>query len=143
MNSQTDLPAAQSGAAPQPSVDEAVHHAQFVDWMRSVAPYIHKFRNSTFVVGFGGEVVQHGLLSALVSDIALLQAMGIQIVLVHGSRPQVEEQLHLHGVESAFSHGLRITDARALESAKEAAGDALRATAAARSRSRPRAGLRR
>ncbi|MWA20398.1 amino-acid N-acetyltransferase [Burkholderia pseudomallei] len=123
MNSQTDLPAAQSGAAPQPSVDEAVHHAQFVDWMRSVAPYIHKFRNSTFVVGFGGEVVQHGLLSALVSDIALLQAMGIQIVLVHGSRPQVEEQLHLHGVESAFSHGLRITDARALESAKEAAGE--------------------
>ncbi|AJY41201.1 MULTISPECIES: amino-acid N-acetyltransferase [Burkholderia] len=123
MNSQTDLPAAHSGAAPQPSVDEAVHHAQFVDWMRSVAPYIHKFRNNTFVVGFGGEVVQRGLLSALVSDIALLQAMGIQIVLVHGSRPQVEEQLSLHGVESAFSHGLRITDARALESAKEAAGE--------------------
>ncbi|AOJ68324.1 MULTISPECIES: amino-acid N-acetyltransferase [Burkholderia] len=123
MNSQTDLPAAQSGVAPQQSADEAVHHAQFVDWMRSVAPYIHKFRNSTFVVGFGGEVVQRGLLSALVSDIALLQAMGIQIVLVHGSRPQVEEQLSLHGVESAFSHGLRITDARALESAKEAAGE--------------------
>ncbi|AGK49343.1 amino-acid N-acetyltransferase [Burkholderia thailandensis MSMB121] len=123
MNSQTDLPATHSGAAPQPSVDEAVHHAQFVDWMRSVAPYIHKFRNNTFVVGFGGEVVQRGLLSALVSDIALLQAMGIQIVLVHGSRPQVEEQLSLHGVESAFSHGLRITDARALESAKEAAGE--------------------
>ena len=88
-----------------------------------VAPYIHKFRNSTFVVGFGGEVVQQGLLNALVSDIALLQAMGIQIVLVHGSRPQVEEQLSLHGVESEFSHGLRITDARALESAKEAAGE--------------------
>ncbi|WDD94609.1 amino-acid N-acetyltransferase [Burkholderia sp. FERM BP-3421] len=117
MNSQTDLPTAQSG------VDDAAGHAQFVDWMRSVAPYIHRFRNSTFVVGFGGEVVQQGLLNALVSDIALLQAMGIQIVLVHGSRPQVEEQLSLHGVESAFSHGLRITDARALESAKEAAGE--------------------
>jgi amino-acid N-acetyltransferase len=117
MNSQTDLPTAQSGA------DDTAGHAQFVDWMRSVAPYIHRFRNSTFVVGFGGEVVQQGLLNALVSDIALLQAMGIQIVLVHGSRPQVEEQLSLHGVESAFSHGLRITDARALESAKEAAGE--------------------
>ncbi|KVE33680.1 amino-acid N-acetyltransferase [Burkholderia sp. TSV86] len=123
MNSQSDLPAAQPDAAPPYSADEAAHHAQFVDWMRSVAPYIHKFRNSTFVVGFGGEVVHRGLLSALVSDIALLQAMGIQIVLVHGSRPQVEEQLSLHGVESSFSHGLRITDARALESAKEAAGE--------------------
>ncbi|OJA91928.1 amino-acid N-acetyltransferase [Burkholderia ubonensis] len=124
MNSQTDLPHAQSGAANPPAADDsAASHAQFVDWMRSVAPYIHKFRNNTFVVGFGGEVVQQGLLSALVSDIALLQAMGIQIVLVHGSRPQVEEQLNLHGVESEFSHGLRITDARALESAKEAAGE--------------------
>lgn len=123
MNSQTDLPTVQSGAVNPATPDDAANHAQFVDWMRAVAPYIHKFRNSTFVVGFGGEVVQQGLLNALVSDIALLQAMGIQIVLVHGSRPQVEEQLNLHGVESEFSHGLRITDARALESAKEAAGE--------------------
>lgn len=124
MNSQTDLPTVKSGAAaPAAADDSAANHAQFVDWMRSVAPYIHKFRNNTFVVGFGGEVVQQGLLNALVSDIALLQAMGIQIVLVHGSRPQVEEQLNLHGVESEFSHGLRITDARALEYAKEAAGE--------------------
>lgn len=124
MNSQTDLPTVKSGAAaPAAADDSAANHAQFVDWMRSVAPYIHKFRNNTFVVGFGGEVVQQGLLNALVSDIALLQAMGIQIVLVHGSRPQVEEQLNLHGVESEFSHGMRITDARALESAKEAAGE--------------------
>jgi amino-acid N-acetyltransferase len=124
MNSQTDLPPAESGAAmPAPPDDSAVSHAQFVDWMRSVAPYIHAFHNKTFVVAFGGEVVQQGLLNALVADIALLQAMSIQIVLVHGSRPQVEEQLSLHGVESEFSHGLRITDARALESAKEAAGE--------------------
>ncbi|KAF1009972.1 MAG: amino-acid N-acetyltransferase [Burkholderia sp.] len=120
MNSKTEFPAAPVSS---PVDTTAISHAQFVDWMRSVAPYIHKFRNSTFVVGFGGEVVQQGLLNALVADIALLQAMGIQIVLVHGSRPQVEEQLRLHGVESEFSHGLRITDAHALESSKEAAGE--------------------
>ncbi|HEY3596175.1 MAG TPA: amino-acid N-acetyltransferase [Paraburkholderia sp.] len=125
MNSQTDLisasanvPASSGGAIASPA-----QHAQFVDWMRSVAPYIHAFHNKTFVVGFGGEVVHQGLLNALVSDIALLQAMGIQIVLVHGSRPQVEEQMSLHGVQSEFSQGMRITDARALESAKEAAGE--------------------
>ncbi|CAB3747330.1 amino-acid N-acetyltransferase [Paraburkholderia humisilvae] len=125
MNSQTDLHSA-SASAPAPAggaIASPAQHAQFVDWMRSVAPYIHAFNNKTFVVGFGGEVVHEGLLNALVSDIALLQAMGIQIVLVHGSRPQVEEQMSLHGVQSEFSQGMRITDARALESAKEAAGE--------------------
>jgi amino-acid N-acetyltransferase len=125
MNSQTDLvPAPASSPAPTGgAIASPDQHAQFVDWMRSVAPYIHKFYNKIFVVGFGGEVVHQGLLNALVSDIALLQAMGIQIVLVHGSRPQVEEQMSLHGVQSEFSQGMRITDARALESAKEAAGE--------------------
>jgi amino-acid N-acetyltransferase len=125
MNSQTDLhPASESApTAAGGAIASPAQHAQFVDWMRSVAPYIHAFNNKTFVVGFGGEVVHQGLLNALVSDIALLQAMGIQIVLVHGSRPQVEEQMSLHGVQSEFSQGMRITDARALESAKEAAGE--------------------
>jgi amino-acid N-acetyltransferase len=102
---------------------ESFQQAQFVEWLRSVAPYIHAFRNKTFVVAFGGELVQGGMLNALVQDIALLHAMGMQIVLVHGSRPQVEEQLRLRQVESEFSHGMRITDAAALESSKEAAGE--------------------
>ena len=34
--------------------------AEFVDWFRSVAPYINAFRGRTFVVGFGGEVVADG-----------------------------------------------------------------------------------
>jgi amino-acid N-acetyltransferase len=125
MNSQTDLtmttPAVSQAAAAEPEAPNP--HGQFVDWMRSVAPYIHAFRNKTFVVAFGGELVQEGRLNALVQDVGLLHAMGIHVVLVHGSRPQLDEQLSLHGVESAFSHGLRITDARALESAKEAAGE--------------------
>ncbi|HWC46144.1 MAG TPA: N-acetylglutamate synthase, partial [Casimicrobiaceae bacterium] len=104
MNAQSDLVPIPEPVATRPvAADPVSQHAQFVDWMRSVAPYIHAFRNKTFVVGFGGEVVHQGLLNALVSDIALLQAMGIQIVLVHGSRPQVEEQMNLHGVQSEFS----------------------------------------
>jgi amino-acid N-acetyltransferase len=49
--------------------------------------------------------------------------MGIKLVLLHGSRPQVEEQLQLRGVESHFVNGVRVTDAAALECAKEAAGE--------------------
>ncbi len=66
---------------------------QFVQWLRSVAPYIHAFRGKTFVVAFPG------------------------------TRPQVEEQLALRHVETHFHNGVRITDAAAMECAKEAAGE--------------------
>lgn len=100
----------------------AVGH-RFVPWLRSVAPYIHAFRNQTFVIAFPGELVASGRLESLVHDVALLQAMGMRIVLAYGSRPQVEEQLRLKKIEDRYSQGLRITDRAALECAKEAAGE--------------------
>jgi amino-acid N-acetyltransferase len=96
---------------------------QFVDWLRSVAPYIHAFRGKTFVVAFPGELVTAGALPVLAHDLALLHALGIKVVIVHGSRPQVQEQLALRHVEARFHNGLRITDEAALECAKEAAGE--------------------
>lgn len=96
---------------------------QFVQWLRSVAPYIHAFRGKTFVVGFPGELVVAGVLPFLAEDLSLLHALGIKIVIVHGSRPQVEEQLALRNVKGHFHNGIRITDTAALECAKEAAGE--------------------
>jgi amino-acid N-acetyltransferase len=96
---------------------------QFVQWLRSVAPYIHAFRGKTFVVAFPGELVTAGILPVLAQDLSLLHALGIKVVLVHGSRPQVEEQLALRNVEPRYHNGLRITDSAALECAKEAAGE--------------------
>ncbi len=96
---------------------------QFVEWLRSVAPYIHAFRGKTFVVAFPGELALSGVLPVLAHDLSLLHALGIKVVLVHGSRPQVQEQLALRNVETHFHNGLRITDAAALECAKEAAGE--------------------
>jgi len=64
-----------------------------------------------------------GALPVLAQDLSLLHALGIKVVIVHGSRPQVEEQLALRNVEARFHHGLRITDAAAMECAKEAAGE--------------------
>jgi amino-acid N-acetyltransferase len=48
--------------------------------------------------------------------------MGVKIVLVHGFRPQVNEQLAAKGHEAQYSHGMRITDSVALDCAQEAAG---------------------
>ncbi len=99
-----------------------IEQSQFVSWLRSVAPYIHLHRGKTFVVAIAGELVAAGRLNSLVQDVALLNSMGVKIVLVHGFRPQVEEQLRLKNHPSRFSHGMRITDSLALDCAQEAAG---------------------
>ena len=100
----------------------SVFNFTFVPWFRSVAPYIHKFRNQTFVVGIAGEAIAAGKLPHLAQDLAMIQSMGVKIVLVHGFRPQVNEQLKAKGHTPKYSHGIRITDEMALDCAQEAAG---------------------
>jgi amino-acid N-acetyltransferase len=99
-----------------------VFNFTFVPWFRSVAPYIHMHRGKTFVVGMAGEAVAAGKLQNIAQDLALIQSMGVKIVLVHGFRPQVNEQLRAKGHPAKYSHGMRITDEVALDCAQEAAG---------------------
>jgi amino-acid N-acetyltransferase len=113
--------AAQSAALPAHDMSLVFPHT-FVPWFRSVAPYIHAYRGKTFVVAMAGEGIAAGRLSAFVQDLAILHAMGIKLVFVHGFRPQVSEQLKAKGHPERFSHGVRITDAPALDAAQEAAG---------------------
>ena len=100
----------------------AVFNFTFVPWFRSVAPYIHTHRGKTFVVGLAGEAIAAGKLQHIAQDLALIQSMGVKIVLVHGFRPQVNEQLKAKGHAAQYSHGMRITDEIALDCAQEAAG---------------------
>jgi amino-acid N-acetyltransferase len=99
-----------------------VFNFTFVPWFRSVAPYIHMHRGKTFVVAVCGEAIAAGKLTTIAQDLALIQSMGVKIVLVHGFRPQVNEQLAAKGHTPRYSHGIRITDSVALDCAQEAAG---------------------
>jgi amino-acid N-acetyltransferase len=94
----------------------------FVAWFRHCAPYIHAHRGRTFVVAFGGEAVADPEFHRLVHDLALLSSLGVRLVIVHGTRPQIEERLHDAGIVSTFHEGLRITQLEALPFVKEAAG---------------------
>jgi amino-acid N-acetyltransferase len=94
----------------------------FVPWFRVVAPHIHAYHGKTFVVAIAGEMIAAGKLPAFAQDLAILHAMGIKLVLVHGFRPQVNEQLAAKGHTSRFVKGQRVTDAVALDAAQEAAG---------------------
>jgi amino-acid N-acetyltransferase len=93
-----------------------------VTWFRSVAPYFHAFRGRTFVIAFGGELVAEGRFVSLAHDLNLLHSAGIRLVLVHGSRPQIEAQLKTRHARSRYHRGLRVTDPVALECVKEAVG---------------------
>ncbi len=95
---------------------------RLVAWVRQAAPYIHAFRGKTFVIAFGGEVIESGVAQALIHDIALLDSMGIRLVLVHGARPQIDAEMKSRGLTPRFHDGLRITDAETLECVKRALG---------------------
>jgi amino-acid N-acetyltransferase len=99
------------------------HPESFVRWFRQVAPYLHAFRGRTFVVAFGGEMfAERARFASFIHDISILAALGIRLVLVHGARPQIEAELKARGIRSRYAQGLRITDERALQAVKEAAG---------------------
>ena len=94
----------------------------FVMWFRSATPFIHEFGERTIVIAFGGEVLTDGEMMQLAHDINVLVSLEIRVVLVHGTRPQVEDQLKQHGVVSRLVDGRRVTDDAALKCVKEANG---------------------
>jgi amino-acid N-acetyltransferase len=94
----------------------------FVAWFRHCAPYIHAHRGRTFVVGFGGEAVADPEFHRLVHDLTLLSSLGVRLVVVHGTRPQIEVRLREAGLKSEFHEGLRITRPEALPCVMEAVG---------------------
>lgn len=91
-------------------------------WFRNTAPYINAHRGRRFVLMLGGEIAESGALGPLIHDIALLASLGVHLVLVHGSRPQIDARLASAGQHCAFHHGLRITDAAAMAHVRDAAG---------------------
>lgn len=94
----------------------------FVKWFRSATPFIHEFGGATIVIAFGGEVLAEGELMQLAHDINVLVSLEVRVVMVHGTRPQVEDQLKQHGVASRLIDAKRVTDDAALKCVKEANG---------------------
>jgi amino-acid N-acetyltransferase len=94
----------------------------FVKWFRAATPYIHRWGGATFVIAFGGEVLADGEFQQLTHDINVLVSLEVRVVLVHGTRPQIEEQMRQHGVKPRYERNRRVTDDRALACVKEANG---------------------
>ncbi|MGB1403406.1 MAG: amino-acid N-acetyltransferase [Porticoccaceae bacterium] len=94
----------------------------YVEFFRQTSPYIHAHRGKTFVIALEGDAVLQGNFHSTIHDIALLQSLGIRVVLVHGARPQIDNRLDLSGLTSDFYDGMRITSAESMRCVKEAVG---------------------
>ena len=93
-----------------------------VNWLRHASPYINAHRDCTFVVMLPGEGVAHPNFGNIVHDLVLLHSLGVRLVLVHGSRPQIEARLANQGLTPHFYRDLRVTDGPTLECVIDAVG---------------------
>ncbi len=94
----------------------------YVNWLRHASPYINAHRDCTFVVMLPGEGVAHPNFGNIVHDMVLLHSLGVRLVLVHGSRPQIEARLESRGQKPVYHRGLRVTDSATLECVIDAVG---------------------
>lgn len=79
-------------------------------------PYIQKYTGKTVVIKYGGNaMINEELKDAVMGDIVLLNAVGINVVLVHGGGPEITDMLARVGKKSEWKNGLRVTDKETVE----------------------------
>jgi len=78
-------------------------------------PYIQNFRGKLFVIKYGGSAMEDDhVIDRLLHDIVLLEAVGINPVLIHGGGKAISQRMREAGQKPHFVNGLRVTDAEAI-----------------------------
>jgi acetylglutamate kinase len=79
-------------------------------------PYIRRFAGKTVVIKYGGHAMaDETLKESFALDVILLKSLGINVVVVHGGGPQINETLKRYGIVSEFVRGMRVTDAETMK----------------------------
>lgn len=82
-------------------------------------PYIKRYNGKIVVIKYGGNaMINDDLKKQVMEDIALLSAIGIKIVLVHGGGPEISEMMNKVGKKAEFVNGLRVTDKETMDIAQ-------------------------
>ena len=90
--------------------------AQEAAILAEALPYIKRFHGKTIVVKFGGNaMVDESLKACFARDVVLLKLVGMNVVVVHGGGPQIENLLTRVGKKGEFIQGMRVTDAETME----------------------------
>ena len=76
-----------------------------------VSKYIEKYKNDLIVIKYGGNVfIDRNIFNNFIEDIAILNKLGISIVVVHGGGPRIKRELDKSNIQTKFIRGLRVTD---------------------------------
>lgn len=78
--------------------------------LRAILRYVPLFRGQRFVIAVDGAVFDSGGVARLLLDLAVLQSLNIQIILVHGAGFQVRRLAEARGITLSSSEGTGITD---------------------------------
>jgi acetylglutamate kinase len=82
-------------------------------------PYIQRFRGKTFVIKYGGHaMLTPELRTSFAQDVVMLEAVGINPIVVHGGGPQITELIGKLGLKSRFVRGMRVTDEGTMDAAE-------------------------
>lgn len=85
------------------------------DILIEALPYIRKFQHKVIVVKCGGrQMLNEDIINNIVHDIAFMNCVGLNPVLVHGGGPSINDQLRKSGQKIEFHQGQRVTDERTL-----------------------------
>ncbi len=79
--------------------------------IKEVSKYVEKYKNDLIVIKYGGNVfIDRNIFKNFISDISLLNKLGLSIVVVHGGGPRIKRELEKSNIKSNFIRGLRVTD---------------------------------
>ena len=88
---------------------------QVIKILTEALPFIQKFSKKICIVKYGGAAMtDNNLKNSFAKDIALMKQVGINVVIVHGGGPQIDEQLKKVGIERNFKDGIRVTDIKTI-----------------------------
>ncbi len=76
-----------------------------------VEKYIDKYKNELIVIKYGGNVfIDKNIFDNFISDISILNKLGLSIIVVHGGGPRIKRELDKSNIQTKFIRGLRVTD---------------------------------
>lgn len=114
---------AHAGMSKDAPKNDQSYAQNYVKWFRQSSPYINAHRNKTFVLMLPGAAMQSENFHNIIHDIALLNSLGVRLVLVHGARPQIDARLGLEHSNSDFHEQWRVTDATQMTGVSQAVGE--------------------
>ena len=79
--------------------------------IKEVSKYIEKYKNELIVIKYGGNVlIDRGVFNNFISDVNILNKLGLSVIIVHGGGPRIKRELDKKKIETKFIDGLRVTD---------------------------------